>query len=269
MDRYEGVQQVLTIASPPPEMVFDVETAIEVSKIANDELAELVAKYPERFVGAVACLPMNNIDAALMETDRVLGELNFKGIQIYTPAAGRPLDSPEFMDLYEKMCQYNLPIWIHPARDRDKPDYPGEDHSRHAVFQSIGWPYETTMAMCRLVFSGVLERYPNIKFITHHCGAMLPFFAPIIGSYPRKWLTKIPMEYFQMFYGDTALHGHLPALKCGLDFFGYKNIVFGTDMPYINVDVIDRTINAIESMDIADVDKSHIFQGNAKRILRL
>lgn len=269
MDKYEGIKQVVSIASPPVEMVFDTASAIEVSQMANDELAELVSRYPDRFIAAIACLPMNSIDAALIETDRAIRELGFKGVLIYTPADRKPLDSPEFMTLYEKMCQYDLPIWIHPARDRDTPDYPGENRSKHAVFQSIGWPYETTVAMCRLVFSAVFEKYPNIKFITHHCGAMLPFFAPRIGLYRRDWLSKVPIEYFQMFYGDTALHGSLPALKCGYDFFGADHIVFGTDMPYIGIEVISQTISNIESMDISDSDKKKIFQGNANRLLRL
>jgi aminocarboxymuconate-semialdehyde decarboxylase len=269
MDRYEGLKQVLTIASPPLEMVFDVSSAIELAKIANDEMAEIVVRYPDRFAGAVACLPMNNIDAALVETDRAIKDLNFKGVQIYTPANSKPLDSPEFMDLYMKMCNYNLPIWIHPVRDRTNPDYAGESHSRHAVFQSIGWPYETTVAMCRLVFSGVLDKYPDIKFITHHCGAMLPFFAQRIGSSRRKWLSKSPIEYFKMFYGDTAVHGSLPAIMCGHAFFGTDHLVFGTDMPYVGVEVIDQTLDAIDSMDISDSKKKQIFKSNAQKLLGL
>jgi aminocarboxymuconate-semialdehyde decarboxylase len=269
IDRYQEVKQILTIAAPPLEQAFDAASATEVAKIANDELAELVTKYPDRFAGAVACVPLNDIDATLIEIDRAIRELKFLGIQIYTPAGSKPLDNPEFMPLYEKMCQYDLPIWVHPARDRDVPDYPGEAHSRHAVFQSVGWPYETTVAMIRLVFSGILEKYPNIKFITHHCGAMLPFFGQRIGSYPRSWLSKLPIEYFQMFYGDTAVHGSLPALLCGYSFFGPNHMVFGTDMPYIGIEIIDKAIDAIESMDIPESDKDKIFQGNAKKLLHL
>ncbi len=272
MDRYEGLKQVLTIAVPPLESVVDPTTATELARIANNEMAELVAKYPDRFVAAVASLPMNNIDAALREIDRAIRELNLKGIQIFTPSNGKPLDSPEFMPLYDKMSEYDLPIWIHPVGDRDVPDYEGEDHSRHGLWMLIRWPYETTAAMARLVFSGVLEKHPNIKFITHHLGAMVPFFAQRIGAWRRQWLSKPPTEYLQMFYGDTATNGSIPALMCGYAFFGADHIVFGTDMPYADREggkTTEQTITAVEAMDIPDSEKKKIFEGNAKRLLVL
>ncbi len=272
MDRYEGLKHVLTTASPPLESVVDPTTATELAQTANDEMAELVIKYPDRFVAAVAALPMNNIDAALRETDRAIKELNCKGIQIYTPSNGKPLDSPEFMPLYEKMSEYDLPIWIHPAGERDVPDYKGEDHSRHGLWMLIRWPYETTAAMTRLVLSGILEKYPNIKIITHHCGAMVPFFAQRIGGQPRKWLSKLPIEYLRMFYADTAINGSVLALMCGYAFFGADHIVFGTDMPYADREggqTTEQTITAIGAMDIPDSDKKKIFAGNTKRLLHL
>jgi len=149
MDKFEGLSQVLTLASPPVESVASPGDAIELSRLANDEMAELVMKHSGRFVAAVACLPMNNIDAALKETDRAMGELNFKGVQIYTSVNGKPLDSPEFMALYEKMVEYDLPIWIHPYRDRKTPDYSREHYSRYRLYLLFGWPYETTIAASR------------------------------------------------------------------------------------------------------------------------
>lgn len=276
MDSYEGFKQVLTISLPALEMVVDVASACELAKIANDEMAELIAKYPERFVAAVACLPMNSIDAALREADRAIRELGFKGVQIYTPTNGKPLDNPEFIALYEKMCEYDLPIWIHPARAHSTPDYVGESHSRYSIASVIGWPYETTVAMTRLVFSGILEKYPHIKFITHHGGGMLPFFGSrIAGERSQRRiaeergreLSRLPMEYFRMFYSDTATIPSVPSLMCVYAFFSPDHMVFGTDLPSIRG--IDQTINAIESMDIPDFEKKKIFEGNAKRLLRL
>jgi len=169
MDKFEGLKQVLTIVQPSLETVVDVRDAIELSKLANDEMAELVAKYPERFVAAVACLPMNNMDAALREADRAIQVLNFKGVQIHTPIGAKPIDRPELMSLYDFMSKMELPIWIHPTREPSIPDYADEDESKYDLFRSIGWPYETSKAMARLVFSGVFDKYPNLKFIIHHC----------------------------------------------------------------------------------------------------
>jgi len=209
--------------------------------------------------------------------------LKFRGVQIFTPVNGKPLASPEFMPLYEKMSQYDLPIWIHPARGRNTPDYSTEDHSRYYIYQMFGWPYETTTAMTRLVFSGIMEKYPNIKFITHHCGAMIPYFehrVTIGQDYAEvhlktKWkqaLSKPPIEYFRMFYADTALNGSIPGLMCGYAFFGAERMLFATDVPYDNEDgdrFTREVIRSIELMDIPDQEKDLIFEGNAKRLLHL
>jgi aminocarboxymuconate-semialdehyde decarboxylase len=283
MDKYEDLKRVLTVASPPIEDVVNPEDAAELSELANDEMAELVAKYPDRFAAAVACLPMNSLDAALKETDRAIKELGFKGVQIYTPTNDKPLDLPEFMPLYEKMAHYDLPIWIHPCRGRSTPDYKTEDHSRYWIFSMFGWPYETTAAMTRLVFSGVLQKYPSLKFITHHCGGMIPFFAERISGGQdyaevclkakfKRGLSRSPIEYYRMFYADTAIYGHTPGLMCGYSFFGPEHLVFGTDMPYDseNGDRYTRdTIDAIERMDITTAEKVMIYEGNTKRLLHI
>lgn len=283
MDKYEGLKQVLTIASPGLEDAVAPKEAVTLSKIANDSMAELVAKYPDRFVAGVACLPMNNIDATLAETDRAIKELNLKGIQLYSPTKDKPLDQPEFMPLYEKMAAYDLPIWIHPKRDIEFADYRSENHSRYWIFSMFGWPYETTAAMTRLVFSGVMEKYPNLKVITHHCGGMVPYFAErIIGGQDyaekclnakfKKCLSRQPIEYYRMFYADTALYGGTPSLMCGYAFFSPDHILFATDMPY-DSEGGDRytrqTIDAVEQMSIPAAEKAQIFEGNARRILKL
>ena len=284
-DRYEELVQVLTLGAPPVEYVVDSKDALELAKLANDEMAELVIKYPGRFLAAVACLPMNNIDAALREADRAVKELNFKGVQIYTPLNGKPLDRPEFLGLYQKMADYDLPIWIHPARDLDIPDYNGEKVSKYRLFTSFGWPYETTLAMARLVFSGVLERYPNVKFITHHCGGMIPYFEQRIAvrkiynsedtsikpEHVEK-LSKPPIEYFRKFYADTAISGSTPALICAHAFFGTDHLLFGADYPYGAEHgelKLRQTINSINSMDVPQSDKERIFKKNSERILHL
>jgi len=281
MDQYEGLRQVLTIGAPPLEYVVKADDAVDLARIANDEMAELLVKYPDRFIAAAACLPMNDIDAALMETDRAIKDLNFKGVQIFSSINGKPLDRPDFMVLYEKMAKYDLPLWIHPARDRNIPDYPDEKESLYFLFAIFGWPFETSLAMARLVFSGTLEKYSNIKFIVHHCGAMIPFFASRIlapsqlaNSPHAQKLSKSPLEYFKKFHADTVLNGNTSGLMCGYDFFGADNMLFGSDYPYPGGakrgDVfLGQAIESVERMDIPQSEKAKIFEKNAKRILGL
>ncbi|MFC1893454.1 amidohydrolase family protein [Chloroflexota bacterium] len=281
MDKYDGYVQVLTV-SQFHRIVCDPK-AVEMAQIANDMLAELILKHPDRFAGAVACVPWNDVDASCREIDRAINELGFKGIEIWTPIDGKPIDLPVFSPVYEKMAQYNLPIWIHPQRAAQSPDYRSEEESKYGIYSIFGWPYDTTAAMTRLVFSHVLQDYPNLKFITHHCGALVPYFAQRIVSHINynemrakqkhtQGLTKHPIEYFRMFYNDTALSGNTPALMCAYAFFGAEHMLFGTDMPFdsLNGDSsVNDTIVAIEQMDIPDSDKKKIFEDNARQIMRL
>jgi aminocarboxymuconate-semialdehyde decarboxylase len=283
MDKFEGLVQVLTLSAPPIEGIADPEKAVDLAKLANDEMAELVLKYPDRFTAAVASLPMNNMDAALKEVDRAINDLKFRGVQVNTPTNDKPLDSPEFMPLYEKMSQHDLPIWIHPQRSADYADYKTEKRSRYMIFHIFGWPYETAAAMTRLVFSGVLEKYPNLKIITHHCGGMVPCLEQrIIGAYDhaeilrgakyQQGLTKSPIEYYKMFYYDTSIYGSTPGLMCAHAFCGADHMLFASDMPYdseFGERYTRQTIHSIEQMNISDSEKKKIFEDNARELLRL
>jgi uncharacterized protein len=283
MSRFEGLAQVLTLAPPPLEYALNPRDASDLARMANDQLADLAARYPDQFVAAVACLPMNDVDTALKETDRAIKELHLKGVQIFTPANGRAVDRPEFMALYQKLQEHDLPIWIHPSRDTNVPDYCEEGFSRYMLSTTLGWPYETSLAMARLVFSGVLERFPNLKFVTHHAGDMIPFFEQRIArrvvarddrSKPEhtEKLEKPPIEYFRKFYADTAIAGNTAGLTCALSFFGPTNLVFGTDYPYGENNgllKVEQTIGSVESMNLSSGDQAKIFHENTERILRL
>jgi len=232
-------------------------------------------------VAAVACLPMNDIDAALKEIDRAIVDLRFRGVQIHNPIGDKPMDSPEFLPIYEKMAYYNLPIWVHPQREITVPDYVGEDSSKYLAFSIFGWPYDTTVAMTRLVFSGIFDKYPNLKVITHHSGGMVPYYAGrIAGFYDhnemqfnfKHQLTKKPLDYFRLFYNDTAIYKNTPALMCCHAFFGAEHMLFGTDMPYdsqFGLRQVREVISSIEEMDISDAEKKLIFEDNARKLLRL
>ena len=287
MDRFEDYVQVLTLASPPIEALGAPQDTPELARLANDGMAELVTKYPGRFPGFVASIPMNNPDAALIEIDRAITELGATGIQIFSNVNGRPLDEPEFQPLFEKMAELNLPIWLHPTRGSGFSDYQAEKRSRYDLWWVFGWPYETTIAMGRLVFAGIFDRYPDLMIITHHLGGMVPFFEGRAGAGLDQLgsrtddpddgaalgrIRRRPLDYFKMFYGDTALFGSRPGLECGLAFFGADRLFFGTDMPFDpekGPGFIRETIRSIEEMAVSGADKMKIYEGNARRLLKL
>jgi aminocarboxymuconate-semialdehyde decarboxylase len=176
---------------------------------------------------------------------------------------------------------------MHPARTADFPDYPGEKRSRYDIWWAFGWPYETAVAMARLLFSGLFDRQPNLKIITHHLGGMVPHFEGRVGggldqlgkrtddpddAAARGRLRQRPIDYFRMFYGDTALFGPAHAVECGLEFFGAEHVLFGTDMPFDpegGPGFVRDTIKAVNDIDASETDRQLIYEGNARRMLRL
>jgi predicted TIM-barrel fold metal-dependent hydrolase len=292
MDQNEGYVQILCMAEPPVEDIADSKVAVELAKIANEGMAELVTKYPDRFLTAVACLPMNNMEEAVKEIDRVIIDLGFRGIQITSNIMDKPLDSPEFEPLFERMNYYRLPILIHPRRMKSGPRAFGvdikplpNDKIGQLAQNFFNWPFETTIAMGRFVWSGMLEKYPNLKIITHHCGGFTPYQVTRITQLQgigeidmhRKpnsiWhFNKRPIDYYKMMYGDTAVWGNTSALMCGYDFFGPDHMLFGTDTafgPEGGAYNVRETIRSVEMMTIHEEDKRKIFEDNARRLFQL
>jgi predicted TIM-barrel fold metal-dependent hydrolase len=287
MDRHEGYQQVLTLAAPPLENVAGPELSPNLAKLANDEMAALVEKYPDRFPGFVASLPMNNPDAAMSEIDRAINDLGATGVQVFTNVNGRALDNPEYLQIFERMAQFDLPVWMHPARTSDFPDYIGEQRSKYDLWWAFGWPYESAVAMARLLFSGLFDRHTNLKILVHHLGGMVPHFEGRISggldqlgrrtddpddAAARGRLQKRPVDYFRMFYGDTALFGPAMPIECGLEFFGVEHVLFGTDMPFDpegGPGFVRDTIAAVNKIRVSETDRQQIYDGNARRLLRL
>ena len=286
MDRSGSYAQVLT---PIPGLhlaiaAADPQLATVLVGAANDGLAGLVAKYPERFRGWVALLPLHNLDAALIELGRALG-MGALGVQFETNIGGVPLDHPRFEPLIGRIAAADRPIWIHPFRLPAVPDFATEETSRYMISQSLGWPYETAAALSRLVFTGVFDRFPNLRIIGHHGGGMIPHFSGRLGRYLEVWgpridtdlggalprLKKPLLDYFRMFYVDTALNGAPHAVECVLDFFGPDHVLFGTDHPFDPGagEFIRDTIADIEALKLDSRLKQGIFGGNALRLLRL
>ena len=266
MDKFGVDMEILSVSSH----LGPNEDYMKIAKITHDALADIVSKHPTRFA-AVATLPKLEGEF-LDELDRGITQLGLKGCFIYSNNFGKPIDSPEFLPFWEKMAKYNLPVLIHPT---DAPYYPWiQEYNLNVVF---GWPFDTTLALGRIVYGGLLEKFPTLKIIPHHLGGMVPFFSErIVGTSETRGLNerlkKPAIEYFKMLYGDSMVNGSMRALVCGLDFFGVDHVLFATDHPWGpgNGELwTEKTIKNVHALDISEGDKQKIFSENAKRLFKM
>jgi predicted TIM-barrel fold metal-dependent hydrolase len=287
MDGFGDYQQILSLPTPPIEVMASGADAVDLACAANDGMAELVQRYPQRFPGFVASLPLGDPVAALAELQRAIDTLGARGVQLFSNCMGAPLTSSHLTPLFEAMASYDLPIWLHPYRGPAWSDYPAEDKSQFEIWWTFGWPYDTSVAMARIVFAGYFDRWPNLKIITHHMGAMAPYFAGRVGpgwdqlgartSAPDgaealSRLRKRPVDYFHMFYADTALFGAYDATVCGLRFFGVDQVLFASDAPFDpqgGRQYIRDTIAIVDRLPITTEEREQIYWRNAVRLLKL
>ena len=238
MDRHGDYRQIIALPHPALEEVATPDVAARLAQISNDEMAELCLHYPDRFPAFVATIALSNVASAVAEIDRAINELGARGVQIYTNVDGLPLDLPQFNPVFEAMAGHDLPIWLHPARTASLTDYAKEEKSRYEMWWCFGWPYETSVAVSRLILSGLLDRHPKLKLITHHLGGMIPFFDGRIGpgmqflgarTAEEDYSQVIPslqrpyLDYFRMIYADTAMFGGTSGFPSGFDFFWGKS----------------------------------------------
>jgi len=287
MDQFGDYAQVISLGSPPIEAFGPPPLSTELARLANDGMAELVGKYPQRFPAFIASLPMNDPRGLLDEAERAVSKLGAVGVQVFSNVLGAPLTAAETLPLFDLMAKLDLPLWLHPARGADFPDYRTEEKSHYEIWWAFGWPYETSVAMAHIVFEGLFDRHPGIKIITHHMGGMIPYFEGRVGP---GWdqlgtrtsdvdyrellhtLKKRPLDYFRMFYADTALFGAFEATKCGLKFFGSERVLFASDAPFDpeKGSMYTRTtIEIVDRLEISPEERHAIYEGNARRLLKL
>jgi uncharacterized protein len=277
----EGYRQVVSLPNPPIEEFASGATAQTLARVANDGMAELCARHPDRFPAFVAAVALGDVDAALEEIERAVTQLGARGVQVFTNVAGRPLDRPEYRPVFAAMARHDLPVWLHPARTADMTDYASEAKSRFEMWWCFGWPYETSVAMARLVFSGLFDRHPDLKIITHHCGGMVPFYdgrvgpgMAVLGSRTSDedyggilpGLRRPHLDYFRLFYADTAMFGGRSGVLAALDFFGPGRLVFATDAP---LGPIRESVAALDRLALSGAERAGVMGATAERLLRL
>ncbi|MCH7824674.1 MAG: amidohydrolase [Acidobacteria bacterium] len=259
-------KQVLTFTSPGTH-IESPDRSVPLARMVNDAFAEIVAQRSDRFT-ALATLPLNNVEATLAEFDRATDELGFAGFMLFSNVGGTALADESYWPLYERASDKGTVLYIHPI------DPVGvEAMTEYWLMPLIGFTFDTTLAAAHLVFAGVPERYPGIRWALGHLGGAIPYLAERLdrGFYAfdecRANIDKPPSEYLKKFYYDTV-NFDPKALQLAIDFAGTSQILAGSDYPH-KIGNLEMMISSINELDLSDVERTAILGGNAARLLGL
>lgn len=236
------------------------------ARLINDGLAEVSRKHPRHFRG-LASLPLIDMPSAMRELERAVHELGMVGVAILTNVAGRSPAEPEFYPLYARLQELGLPLFMHPTIPAGV-----EVMREYRLAVILGFEFDLTLAPTKMAYSGVFERFPELKLVVSHLGAGIPFFIERIDRGYRDPLCgvttpKPPSEYLRKLYCDTVCFAKAP-LEFACRFYGADHLVMGSDFPLLIGD-LPMAVPSIEMMEISDADKALILGGNVQRMLRL
>jgi predicted TIM-barrel fold metal-dependent hydrolase len=260
--------QVLSLTSPGVEW-FEPAVGTALARKCNDQLAEVIQRQPDRFLGFAALAP-NDPEAAAAELERAVEALGFVGWKTHSNYAGSYLDEQKYWPILERAAQLDVPIYLHPA-------VPAMPQLRTYGFALAGAPFgfglETSMCMMRLVFSGVFDRYPELKIVLGHLGEGLPFLMQRIDfAYVRPWfdpdarpdLQKKPSDYLKENVFVTTSGNYLPAaFTCTVEALGIDRILLATDYPYEDS---GECVQFLEGLPLTQDDRTRIYFGNAGQV---
>ena len=274
MEKFGIDKQILSLPGPTFDDLpsnIPADRFIKIYKAANDGIAKIADISHGRFKG-IASVSLVDVAEAVEETERAVKDLGLLGVQILSNVRGKPLDLPEFEPFYSKISQLGCGLWIHPAFIRKIYDWMNDEYNMNMM---MGWGIDTALASFRIMRGGVLERYPDLKIITHHLGTLIPLMAGRIngfvsgqgtnGKLPMP-LKKAPIEYLKMFYVDTAEGMWKPAMGLAYDFYGPSHMLFGTDYPWGDT---ARIIENIKALDASKKEKDMILGENAAKLFKL
>lgn len=265
MDRDGIDMQILSVTTPQVYFLSD-QPAIDLARQCNDYLAEMVREHPERF-RALASIPLTaNIDEAVRELQRCIGELGMVGFIIGANINGVPIDDPRFDPLYEEANRLGTTMFIHPMAPAGI-----EVMNQYALAPLVGFMFDTTLAVSRLIFSNFFGRFLSINVIVGHLGAAIPYLAGRLDAGYRAYpdcqgISRRPSEIIADLYLDTVSF-HEPALRCAIDTVGVDHILFGSDYPHVIGDVAGTT-DLLDDM-LGRRDKRKIFGDNAAPLFGL
>lgn len=259
-------KQVLSFTTPGVH-IESPERAVELARMVNDDFAEIAKDLSNRF-SAFATLPLNDPEASVVEMERASIELGFKGVTLHSNVNGVELSDERFLPLFEKANELGVVFDIHPS-------FPVgvEAMTNYWLMPLVGFPFDTTLTAAKLVFSGIVERYPRIEWILGHLGGAIPYLAERLdrGFHAfkecREHISKLPSEFLKEFYYDTV-NFDTKALRLAIEFAGADHLVAGSDYPH-QIGSLSKMKSSIEELDISDQDKAAISCGNAARLLGL
>jgi aminocarboxymuconate-semialdehyde decarboxylase len=264
MDRV-GIDVEVVSLSTPNVFFADASRQPAIAKMVNDGYAELLARHPKRF-RAFASIPMDSPDAAIEELHRCLDELRFQGVILLSNIRGRALTDPDYRSFFEEANRVGLCVFLHPMLPLHS-----EPFNEYVLGPLVGFPFDTTLAVARMCFDGMLRDLPNIRWIIGHLGGAIPYLMERLDNGFRDFaecrakIDELPSVYLKRLYYDTVTFSpHTLTMVRGL--VGADHMVMGSDYPHL-LGSIDRAVSSIESLDIPAAEKERIFSGTALSIL--
>jgi aminocarboxymuconate-semialdehyde decarboxylase len=266
LDRAGVSKQILSFTTPGTH-VETPERAAELASLVNDAMARIVRERGDHF-GALATLPMNAPETSVAEFERCCDSLGFRGAMLFSNANGVALADQRFWPLYESASHRKAVMYIHPT-------FPVgvEAMTEYWLTPLLGFTFDTTLAAAKIVFSGVAENFPGIRWVLCHLGGAIPYLAERLdrGYHAfrecREKITRPPSEYLKQFYYDTV-NFDPKALQLAIEFAGPDHIVAGSDYPH-QIGSLKQMVGSIEGMNLTEEQKAGIRWRNAARLLGL
>jgi aminocarboxymuconate-semialdehyde decarboxylase len=265
MDRVGIDVEVLSLSTPNVYFASP-EHQPEIARMVNDAYAELTWKYPRRFKG-FASIPMDSPDEALRELERALGELRMQGVVLMSNVQGRALTSPQYRPFFEEANRKKAAIFIHPMLPANT-----EPFQEYVLGPLVAFPCDTTLAVAKLCFAGVLRDLPDIRWIVGHAGGAIPWLMERLDNGFRDFaecrvnIDELPSVYLKRLYYDTVTFSPY-TLNMLRDLVGTDHMVMGSDFPHL-LGSIERAVSSIEGLYIPGAEKERIFAGTARSILK-
>ncbi|HWJ16049.1 MAG TPA: amidohydrolase family protein [Gemmatimonadaceae bacterium] len=263
----EGVDtQVITLTTPGTH-VETPATAARLARLVNDAFARVIAERSPRFA-ALATLPLNDVQASIAELKRAMTELRLPGAMVFSNVNGVALADKRYEPLWAEANRLEAIIHIHPT------DPVGvEAMTDYWLMPLVGFLADTTLAAAKLVFAGVPDRYPNIKWVLGHLGGAIPYLAERLDrgweAFPdcRADIQHKPTEYLRRFYYD-GVNFDPRAVRLAVDFAGADHVMAASDYPH-QIGSIPKMKSSLAALDVSDEERKKIMGENARKLYRL